>query len=115
MVLQKDFLNRGRKLNHLTRNLQKLFLRSGLNFKGFPEVNDEKYIEKMGNFKYSSVLEDLEKKLRSNSNEVETSRFSGDFNMKKEKLFNQYLTLVRELGPFCPFTSEKVIKDLSNQ
>ena len=90
-----------------------MFLKEGLRFEGFQNTRDEAYIKGMNNFKHSWVLKDLERKLREVSHDVNASKAMGDFNTQKEKLFNEYLTLVRELNPFCPFISEKVIKDLS--
>jgi len=113
--LQRDFLNRGRKLVHLTENLQRVFSNEGLRFSGFSNIDDAHYIEEMNNFRYSQILEELERKLRDVSNGVSVSRSEGDFDSEKEKLFGTYLTLVKGLTPFCPFTSEKVISDLSNK
>jgi len=113
--LGKDLLKGGKKLVYLVGNLKRLFLKEGLNFEDFQNANDEVYIEDMSNFKYSLVLRNLEGKLRGVSNEINASKDKGDFNIQKGELFDKYLTLVRGLTPFCPFISEKVIKDLSNK
>lgn len=112
--LRRDLLKGGRKLVYLTGNLKNLFLKEGFKLKDSQNAADLLYIERMDNFKHSLVLEDLEGKLREISNKINTSKEQGDFDVQKEGLFNRYLTLVKRLTPFCPFISEKVINDLSN-
>jgi hypothetical protein len=111
--LKRDLLKGGKRLVYLTGNLKNLFLKEGLLFKGFQNPPDETYIQRMENFRYPQVLGDLERKLRELSNEINSSRDKGDFNVQRGNLFSRYLILVRELTPFLPFISEKVINDLS--
>jgi hypothetical protein len=110
--LKKGLLEGGRKLVYLTGNLKKLFLKEELRFKGFPSAEDEAYIKGMESFKYSLVLGNLEMKLRQVSRDVNISRDKGTFSSKRAGLFDKYLTLVKELSPFCPFICEKVVREL---
>jgi|SaaInlV_200m_DNA_2_1039689.scaffolds.fasta_scaffold00531_27 hypothetical protein len=111
MKLQNNSFDRGKRLVYLVKNLQKLFLNEQLNFKEFVNVHNPDYIKKMKNFKYSLVLEDLERKFRDISNKINISKHEGNFNMKKHEIFEEYLGKVKELSPFCPFTSKKIIKN----
>jgi hypothetical protein len=111
-TLKRSLLKGGRKLVYLTGNLKKLFLKEGLRFKGFTSAENESYFKGMESFRFSLVLENLEKKLREISRDVDTSRNNGVFSSRKAELFDKYLMLVRELRPFCPFICEKVIREL---
>lgn len=110
--LKKGLLEGGRKLVYLTGNLRKLFFKENLRFKGFPSAKDEEYIKGMESFKYSLILRNLEMKLREVSRDVNISRDNGVFSSERAVLFDKYLTLVRELSPFCPFICEKVVREL---
>lgn len=111
--LRKNLLVGGRNLVYLTGNLKRLFLKNGLSISEVKEIPDENYMKEMNNFKYPMVLESLETQLRKLSGEINVAKSESSFNSGKGEFFNRYLSLVRKLNPFCPFISEKVIKDLS--
>lgn len=110
--MRRSLLEGGRKLVYLVGNLKKLFYKNGLRFKGFPSALEETYLRAMDSFRYSLVLKNLEMNLRDVSRGINISRDKGDFESNKAGLFDKYITLVRELSPFCPFICEKVIREL---
>jgi len=110
--IMKSLLEGGKKLLYLVGNLKKLFYKNDLKFKGFSGAADESYLKGMGSFRYSITLENLEVKLRNLSRCINISRDRGDFDSTKTGFFDEYITLVRELSPFCPFVCGKALSGL---
>jgi hypothetical protein len=106
-------LKGGEKLIYLVWNLKKLFLKEWYRLEVFQDANDDNYIDRMGCFKYSGVLSDIEINLRHISTRINKSKESWNFQIEWKSIFREYLYLVKSLSPFCPFISQKVLNDLS--
>ena len=110
--INKNMLSSGKKLVYLVGNLKKFFLKEGFKIKDLSFDNKGTYFSDMESFKYKKVLSDLESHFREISKEINYSKKEERFNLNKSYLLNEYVQLVNQLSPFCPFISEKVIKDL---
>jgi len=109
--LKRSLLEGGKRFVHLIDNLKIFFLKEGLRFDFVSDVIkiEDDYFKDMNAFKYSSVLTSLEMGLKRVSKDIDILRYKGGLESKKTGLFRRYLVLVKELYPFCPSISLKVI------
>ena len=95
--------------------MKRFFLERGLRASDLPDVTEDGYFDAMDNFRYSSVLRDLEMGLKEVSKHIDDSRCRGDLDLKKNVLFDKYLVLVRKISPFCPAICDKVVMELDGK